>query len=137
MSQYCIDISDQINFHCFITYIVWAHQSSLTLPLFIQMPVPSQVSKQSHICLLGYWFCFFLPFWYCILELFRQYRNFIISHFIVQFQLPVFKITKILSVIKSNVIVLLLRALNFNDLSIKWVSHCCLRQFSNIMARTS
>ena len=77
-------------------------------------------------------FCLFLPFWYCILELLRQYRNFIISHFIVQFQL--FKITKILSVIKSNVIVLLLRVLNFNDLNIKWVSHCCLRQFSYFSA---
>ena len=31
---------------------VWAHKTSLTLPLFIQVPVISKESKQSCICVL-------------------------------------------------------------------------------------
>ena len=32
---------------------VWAHKTSLTLPLFIEMPVPSQESEQSCMCVIG------------------------------------------------------------------------------------
>jgi hypothetical protein len=53
---------------------VWAHKNSLTLPLLIEVPVPSQESKQSCICvrginfLIGFWNCsdsvvFFFPFY--------------------------------------------------------------------------
>ena len=30
-----------------------AYRTSLTLPLFIEVPVPSQKSEWSHICVLG------------------------------------------------------------------------------------
>jgi len=32
---------------------VVGHETSLTLPLFIEVPVPSQESEGSYICLLG------------------------------------------------------------------------------------
>jgi len=31
----------------------WAHKTSITLPLFIEVPVPSQESERSCICVLG------------------------------------------------------------------------------------
>jgi hypothetical protein len=34
------------------TYI-WAHKTSLTLPIFIKVPEPSQESECSCICMLG------------------------------------------------------------------------------------
>ena len=34
---------------------VWAHKTSLTPPLFIEVPVPSRESDQSCICVLGVW----------------------------------------------------------------------------------
>ena len=37
----------------------WAHKTSLTLPLFIEVPVPSQESEWSHImCVRGINFAF-------------------------------------------------------------------------------
>ena len=32
---------------------IWAQKTSLTLPLFTEVPVPSQESELSHICVLG------------------------------------------------------------------------------------
>jgi hypothetical protein len=32
---------------------MWANKISLTVPLFNEMPVPSQTSERSDICLLG------------------------------------------------------------------------------------
>jgi hypothetical protein len=48
-----------------------AHKTSITLSLFIEVPVPSQESE-SCICVLGDQFCPFLWFFYWILERFRQ-----------------------------------------------------------------
>ena len=42
---------------------VWAHKNSLTLPLLIEVPVPSQESKQSCICVRG--INFLIGFWNC------------------------------------------------------------------------
>jgi len=48
----------------------WSHKTSLTLPLFIEVPVPSQESERSCICVLG---VSILPLsTILILELFRQ-----------------------------------------------------------------
>ena len=44
----------------------------LVLVYFIEVPIPSQESERSCICVLGYRFYFFLRFWYLILELFWQ-----------------------------------------------------------------
>jgi len=38
---------------------VWAHNNSLTLPFFIEVPVPSQQSERSCICV----FAHFSDFW--------------------------------------------------------------------------
>jgi hypothetical protein len=53
---------------------VWAHKTSLTPPCFIEVPVPepSQQSERPCICVSGHRFCLFLPFFYKILELFRE-----------------------------------------------------------------
>jgi len=51
----------------------WAHKTSLTLPLVIDIPVPSQECKRSCLCVFGVLICLsliFLNYW--ILELFRQ-----------------------------------------------------------------
>jgi hypothetical protein len=73
-----------------------AHTISLTPPLFIEVHAPRQDSAPSCICVLGasilplstilrltfgtiptvWWFCFFLRFYYWLLELFRQYGDF-------------------------------------------------------------
>jgi len=43
---------------------VWAHKSSLTPPLFLEVSVPSQESGRSSICVSGFDFCLFLRlFW--------------------------------------------------------------------------
>ena len=50
-----------------------SHKNSLTLPLLNEIPVPSQESERSCICLLGYQFCPFLRFFYWIVvEMFRR-----------------------------------------------------------------
>ena len=53
---------------------IWAHKTSLTPPCFIEVPVPepSQQSERPCICVSGHRFCLFLPFFYKILELFRE-----------------------------------------------------------------
>ena len=50
----------------------WAHKTSLTQPLFIEVRVPIQEKEQSYTCVLWWRFCLFLRFWYLILKLFRQ-----------------------------------------------------------------
>ena len=42
---------------------VWVHKTSLTPPLFIEVPVPSQESERSCICVCPCFF-YFLP-WSC------------------------------------------------------------------------
>jgi hypothetical protein len=46
---------------------VSAHKTNLTLPLFIEVSLPSQESEWSCICVLQefqkYWFTFFQKFW--------------------------------------------------------------------------
>ena len=53
---------------------VWAHKSTLALPLFIKVPVPvpSQYSDRPFICLIRYRFCIFLRFWFLILKLLKK-----------------------------------------------------------------
>ena len=55
---------------------VWTHTTSLTPPLFIQVPVPSQERERS--CIWVLWVSM-LPIWYLIVELFRQYDVFCFS----------------------------------------------------------
>jgi hypothetical protein len=62
-------------------YIVWAHKSSLTLPLFIEVPVPSQESKQSHICLLGV--LIFASFCHSDIAFWNCYDNIVILLFLI------------------------------------------------------
>jgi len=45
-------ISGHINI-MFFCHHVWAHKTSLTPPLFIEVPVPSQKNERSCICVLG------------------------------------------------------------------------------------
>jgi hypothetical protein len=53
-----------------------AHTTSLTLSLFIEMPVPSKESERSHICVLGFRFSLrFYDSWNCFV--FRFYYSFI------------------------------------------------------------
>jgi len=43
---------------------VWAHKTSLTPPLFIEVPVSSYEGEPSCICVRGYPFLLFLWFFY-------------------------------------------------------------------------
>jgi hypothetical protein len=53
----------------------WAHKTSLTLPLFTEVPVPSQKSERSCICVLEDMdFASFYNFFYLILELFQSWN---------------------------------------------------------------
>ena len=51
---------------------VWAHKTSLTSLLFIEVHVPSQESVRSFLCVLRYRISLFHRFWHLILEMFRQ-----------------------------------------------------------------
>jgi len=50
-------------------FYIWAHKTSLTPPLFIEVPEPRQEIERSCTCVLGYIFYFFLwfsiGFWNC------------------------------------------------------------------------
>ena len=60
----------------------WAHITSLTPPLLIEVFVPNQDSQRSCICVLGTWFDLFLQFFYWNLELVRHRGTFIFFSFI-------------------------------------------------------
>ena len=61
--QYCISLSGK----------VWSHDTSLTSPLFIEVPVPSQESEWNVYVCQGYQCCLYSNDFLCqILELFRQ-----------------------------------------------------------------
>jgi hypothetical protein len=51
---------------------VWAHQTSLTPSLFIEVPVPSQESERSRICVLGVSILPVSEIFYWVWEMFRQ-----------------------------------------------------------------
>ena len=62
---------------------VWSHKTSLALPLFIKVPVPSKESEQ------GYRFYLVLGFFYWILDFCRQcvifFYRYVIDAVITQF----------------------------------------------------
>jgi hypothetical protein len=71
----------------------WVNKASLTLPLFTEVPVPSQESEHSCVCVLvgidfasfydfsiGFWNCSdSVVFFYWVLELFRQCGIFLLG----------------------------------------------------------
>jgi len=59
---------------------VWAHQTSLPTPPFIEVPVPGEKSMRSCICVLRVWIFLFLHF-FLILELLWQCGIFCCSLF--------------------------------------------------------
>jgi len=69
-------LSVEIGLDIYIEEVFWVHKTSLTPPLFIEVPVPSHTSAQSCICVLGVsiffsFYVFRLDFgtvltgWYC------------------------------------------------------------------------
>ena len=60
---------------------VWDHKISLTPPLFIEVPVPSQDNDMSCICVLEVTICLFQRLFDWILELFRRCGIFCFSFY--------------------------------------------------------
>jgi len=49
---------------------VWAQETSVTPPVFIEVSAPIPESARPYICVVEYQFCLFLRFFYCIFEMF-------------------------------------------------------------------
>ena len=61
----CMEI---LHFHC---EEAWAHKTSLTAILFIEVSVQSQESDQSFMCVLVVSICLFIRVFHWIIEMFR------------------------------------------------------------------
>jgi len=68
-------------------------KTSLTPPLFIEVPVPSREHRRLCICVLWYRLCPFLRFYNWILNLFRYYNiSYFSFHFSVRFSARILEI---------------------------------------------